>query len=404
MITGGRMIASQVISVLVILMLGTAIHAQQGGEKPPEPVWTLDLQSMRIPDRPAAGVVAGRPFRLDSATLEGGVLTLRQGADFFADQEFKIFLFLEEGEDAAGRTFRIGPKARFGSPHVHLSQRAKPGEGIPGNLGIYFNEYAMLIEFGERKGNQLPGRIYLCTPDEGRSFVAGTFVVGAEPESGGKIHGSIRLARPLPRDGNLQITCYGLGPKGKLEGPGGGLPARGPGSVTSLTWKPRNTRLSVDRSGAWTHEHTSRPPGRYLLALSGNRAAHPDGSVTYQGIYDWKWIDLKQEDTTIEVNLTYDPARLGRLEVEVAGAGPDARVSYVPVEPDGRDSLPGLLGYTRFTMGSPVVQGKATVRDLREGSYRIDVSPVEPGADPRRFETTVRIRAGETTRVKLPEG
>jgi hypothetical protein len=35
--------------------------------------------------------------------------------------------------------------------------------------------YAMKLEFGRPVDQRLPGRIYLCTPDEARSVVVGTF-------------------------------------------------------------------------------------------------------------------------------------------------------------------------------------------------------------------------------------
>jgi hypothetical protein len=34
----------------------------------------------------------------------------------------------------------------------------------------------MKLEFGEVKEGRLPGRIYLCYPDDERSYVAGRFV------------------------------------------------------------------------------------------------------------------------------------------------------------------------------------------------------------------------------------
>jgi hypothetical protein len=47
-----------------------------------------------------------------------------------------------------------------------------------GNMRItesFTNGYAMKLEFGVVSSNQLPGKIYLCLPDEMKSCVAGTF-------------------------------------------------------------------------------------------------------------------------------------------------------------------------------------------------------------------------------------
>jgi hypothetical protein len=35
--------------------------------------------------------------------------------------------------------------------------------------------YALRLEFGALANNRIPGKIYLCTPDESKSYVAGTF-------------------------------------------------------------------------------------------------------------------------------------------------------------------------------------------------------------------------------------
>jgi len=39
----------------------------------------------------------------------------------------------------------------------------------------YVEGYAMRLEFGKESDGKVPGKIYLCLPDEGKSFVAGTF-------------------------------------------------------------------------------------------------------------------------------------------------------------------------------------------------------------------------------------
>jgi hypothetical protein len=38
-------------------------------------------------------------------------------------------------------------------------------------------DYAMKLEFGKAKDGMVPARIYVCLPDDGRSVVAGTFML-----------------------------------------------------------------------------------------------------------------------------------------------------------------------------------------------------------------------------------
>ncbi|HKI69739.1 MAG TPA: hypothetical protein VKA67_09130, partial [Verrucomicrobiae bacterium] len=58
------------------------------------------------------------------------------------------------------------------APWVDL--RWKNDQGKPMKQTIK-GGYAMRVEFGLPMGDRLPGKIYLCTPDEKRSYIAGEF-------------------------------------------------------------------------------------------------------------------------------------------------------------------------------------------------------------------------------------
>ena len=40
---------------------------------------------------------------------------------------------------------------------------------------VFMNGYAMRLEFGQAADDQIGGAIYLCLPDPGKSYLAGTF-------------------------------------------------------------------------------------------------------------------------------------------------------------------------------------------------------------------------------------
>jgi hypothetical protein len=48
------------------------------------------------------------------------------------------------------------------------------GKDIP-ETEVFMKGYAMRLEFGEAQGGVLPGKIYLCLPDQEKSFMAGAF-------------------------------------------------------------------------------------------------------------------------------------------------------------------------------------------------------------------------------------
>ncbi len=136
-------------------------------------MWRADLEGVNIPASPAAGMIHGEPFRVQDAMLENGILTLRQGQNFFADREIKIFTFKSMEEEPYGTVFRATTKHKYGVPHVHLSRMEK-GKNLP-KIKIYSGGYSMVLRIGQREGDFVPGSIYVCLPDEQHSFVAGSF-------------------------------------------------------------------------------------------------------------------------------------------------------------------------------------------------------------------------------------
>jgi len=55
-------------------------------------------------------------------------------------------------------------------------------ERLPPESQLYTAKYALRLEFGQESGGKLPGKLYLCLPDESKSCVAGTFTAEVEPD------------------------------------------------------------------------------------------------------------------------------------------------------------------------------------------------------------------------------
>ncbi|MCE7963388.1 MAG: hypothetical protein DYH05_12950 [Acidobacteria bacterium ACB1] len=56
-------------------------------------------------------------------------------------------------------------------------------DGISQGSETYLGEYAMQLDFDETDGDYLPGRLYLCLPDSGKSYIAGKFAAKIEPSA-----------------------------------------------------------------------------------------------------------------------------------------------------------------------------------------------------------------------------
>jgi len=140
------------------------------------PLWTLDLQNAVYPKGAAAGKIHGRDFVYRQAVLLHDFLTLRSGPGWQADMAANIFFVHSDDassstEMLSGRNFEVGSNQTGSIPAVALVWR-------DGNMRVtesFTNGYAMRLEFGTVSSNRLPGKIYLCLPDETKSYVVGTF-------------------------------------------------------------------------------------------------------------------------------------------------------------------------------------------------------------------------------------
>jgi len=144
----------------------------------PPGAWNLDLTNVKIPETTASGKIHGVRFTVEKANIENGILTIRQGKDFFPDYAVLIFLFLKKGEKLAGRTFNISKDKGFGVPHIHMKYKQE-GKKFP-KTEMFTKKYAMRLEFGKKENGFYPGKIYLSVPDELQSYVAGTFQAEAK--------------------------------------------------------------------------------------------------------------------------------------------------------------------------------------------------------------------------------
>jgi len=141
--------------------------------KTPPSGQTVALNKEKTTAGSASGKIHGAIFRVEEARMANGILTLRQGRDFFPDYAVLIFLFLKEGEQADGRTFKITKSQGFGSPHIHMKYKQKD-QNTP-KTDIFMKNYTMRLEFGKKENGTLPGKIFLALPDKDQSFVNGTF-------------------------------------------------------------------------------------------------------------------------------------------------------------------------------------------------------------------------------------
>ncbi len=138
---------------------------------PKDPNWTLLLAGTKTPEMPAGGRIRGEQFVAERVTLQGGTLNLRQSTSSPPDLGVMVYLFASRSEDLAGQTIQI-EATRTNSPRVTL--RWKNDQDQPATES-FRTGYALRLEFGRASAGCLPGKIYLCTPDDAKSYVTGSF-------------------------------------------------------------------------------------------------------------------------------------------------------------------------------------------------------------------------------------
>jgi len=133
-------------------------------------LWKLNLDGAATPDTPAAGRIHGQDFIVEHAIYQNGMLILRAGSR--GPMEFGFALnFHEAPIDAlVAQTINV-------TTNTDQAARVIVRWSNDENSGrvTFDGGYAMRLEFGVQEGNRLPGKIYLCTPDAEKSYLAGTF-------------------------------------------------------------------------------------------------------------------------------------------------------------------------------------------------------------------------------------
>lgn len=135
-------------------------------------MWTLDLQGRSIPEQPVRGRLNGWGFEMNRAVWRGTMLILRSVGGTPTGLEVAITVPIVRGHRFQPATFEAVP---WGDPFpapVQIRWRDEKGvlQSIPFTHG-----YAIRLEFTAVSADGVAGRVYLCLPDEKRSWAAGTF-------------------------------------------------------------------------------------------------------------------------------------------------------------------------------------------------------------------------------------
>ena len=128
--------------------------------------WTSDVSKAAFPNHPVEGKLHGMHFALKSAALRGANLR------FISENGSSLEIFGLD-QPVAGQSYEIQPADSSANPRVKLAWN----EGDVIQAATYGKGYAMKLQFAQIVNRKVSGKIYLCLPDDGKSYVAGTFEV-----------------------------------------------------------------------------------------------------------------------------------------------------------------------------------------------------------------------------------
>jgi hypothetical protein len=356
---------------------GTTQHQESIATNEPvppvtKPVHEMDPTRHVIPNGPVTGRVAGEDF-VAEATVDGDYLVFKTLGTSPTTSERKVSLELRTpGQVIENRKIVVRQETLPGRevPRIFIEASSLP------RPELYTHGYALTLELGQRKGNKLPGRIYLCFPDEKSTVLAGTFEADyprlpTDPpgiEDVPFINGSVTVRNLDPKQtlrvgylGVIGAELFVLG-SGDIDIDPTAPPNR---SVQVMYDKPRVTNLIAGdgMSIPNRYEHSRLTPGRYLVF-----AMIPDG-----GPIAWKWVTISQTTTTT-VDFVLDPQQTGGLEIgtplEALG-----KVHLVPVnEQPGAGMLDPNISYAvalHLRLEQDIVARKALFKNLAPGKYEV---------------------------------
>jgi hypothetical protein len=334
--------------------------------------YELDPAKHVIPASPLSGMVGGVEVT-PTAALEGEYLAFRVPKPGSPEPEREILLKvraaidqpLPEGKRVVHPDNPEGPTTQ----PVVLNVSSKVGQVFP-------NGYSMTLELEPRKAGKLAGKIYLCLPDDQKSFLAGTFVAPAprlpiEPaglDDVPFINGSVTVVGAAP--GTVLITGYAAGPNGNVSQIGiAGVDIELAASPDGPKWterdddKPRVTTLIAGdgKNVPSRYEHSKLTPGRYLTF-----------AMLKNGPAAWKWVDIG-ERTTEKADLTIDAAKVGGLEV-TAPIGSLSKIQLAPADDPRRHPIDGTLLELiamQLKLEQDIVARKALFKNLGPGRYEV---------------------------------
>ena len=133
--------------------------------------WMLALDANPVPDSAVVGRIHGRDFIAERTQFQNGQLTIRAGTKGGIEFGALINFGGATPEELSEKAINVTTNAEKAAK---ISLRWKDDAGTVQKPG-FDSGYAMRLKFGPLANNRLPGKIYICLPDDEKSYLMGSF-------------------------------------------------------------------------------------------------------------------------------------------------------------------------------------------------------------------------------------
>ena len=183
------------------------------------PVYSLELDSVKIPEGRVNGMVAGTNFLAESSRIDPSptaqILRFIQGQPASPDREMLVYLHLKAGEKLGGQIVNVSSDMH-GAGVPSVAKRWKTNPRFAPSSKFFSSGYAMKLELGTVTNRVIPGKIYLALPDQEQSVIAGRFMAATTTPDPTMMQIATPTSTAVPTAGNAAATeamrkRYGMG-------------------------------------------------------------------------------------------------------------------------------------------------------------------------------------------------
>ena len=392
------------------------------------PPWSLDPEQLRIPDAPLQGRMPGCPDFKPGPPLHIG---MNNSMSFVMKEDPKNTLTPQDtfSVSVTDRRLKLGPgleglRVKVAPMAVPAATTALDRDATSAQMSWrrkdnsrsgsdkFVNNFAMVLEFGSLTDGNLPVGIYLCLPDEGKTVLAGRFVItGSEnnPLGLSSIAGSL-VVPPAINEKVVFIGSLGPSMKDSLSSSGVEMDVSESGDWGYSTYSAGLLSVHVNKVRPGDYKLTNPRPGWHLvlIAAAEREAPKPQAQTTRPDFHDMfmahrqpivplprvyaaHWAEVKDWKSTVDCPLQLDPSLQGSVKVLVPGAREGTVVTFLPLTAQGIVPVPAAHGVSPY-LRARTKDGATPTLSLVAGSYEFTCLGVKQN---------VKVERGKTKTIKF---